>query len=47
MRLSELLELVDDDHDGYLFFKVDGVKYEIDELIEDDKDEIILAGFME
>lgn len=47
MKLSELLELVDDDSDGYLFFTVDGVKYEIDELVGADKDIILLAGFAE
>lgn len=47
MRLSELLELVDNDHDGFLFFSVDGIKYEIDNLIDSDEDEILLSGFEE
>ncbi len=47
MRLSKLLDLIDDESDGYLFFTVDGVKYEIDELIDDDNDVILLAGSAE
>ena len=42
MKLSELVELAED---GYLFFTIDGVKYEIDELIDDTSDEVLLAGF--
>lgn len=46
MRLSELVELVGES-DGYLFFSIDGIKYEIDEVVEDDDDEIIVSGFTE
>ena len=46
MKLSELIELVGE-NDGYLFFTADGVKYEIDDLIDDSGDIILLAGFAE
>ena len=42
MKLSELVELAED---GYLFFVVDGVKYEIDELIDDTGGEVVLSGY--
>lgn len=44
MRLKELNDLVCDD-EGYLFFVVDDVKYEISELVDDSSEEIILSGF--
>ncbi len=45
MKLSELQELVHDD--GWLFIVIDGVKCEIDELIDDSDDIILLAGHKE
>ena len=44
MLLSELLELVDDDNDGYLFLMVNGVMFEIDGVYDDNDIDLILTG---
>ena len=44
MKLSKLLELVDDDNDGYLFIMINGVRCEIDGIIDDSDIELLLTG---
>ncbi|KKK63600.1 hypothetical protein LCGC14_2992650 [marine sediment metagenome] len=43
MTLKELNELAENEN-AYLFFSIDGVRYEIDNLIGSDEIEITLSG---
>ena len=44
MTLKELNELAENEN-AYLFFSIDGVKYEIDNLIDSDEMQILLSGY--
>ena len=44
VTLKELNELAENEN-AYLFFSMDGVKFEIDNLIDSDEIEIILSSF--